>query len=478
MGLLDDIKEKKKQIENTLKYMEEEIVSIDASKELYDSAIRFVDEKLVSQIDAVNQSISNVQTAYEDRIVSGCRTDVFWRVVGITTTITPGVDQYTLIATQISLNGYAGIGTTQPTGIGTVLSVLDSSGGITTYRAADATVGLTTDNLHGLKYIAQPITKDIGDTTVGSFIGTVGTGSTVLTVMTPYSTNILTDFKIGMTVQCSKVGVFGLTVESTNTIVGFSSAVSDLSGITTNPTSFAPGAGIGLTVVPIILLETPSSGIASAPESDGKFVTFTVLKDPIGFTTYNEYAIEFGTHPFSPETIGIMNGDNLGIGISLFYDNSGISSNPQSWKPEYAISGYTDMGIPDVVAPPVGADHIFYKTAFDNRPVYLGNPALIGDTVSVTNISSGLYQSLSSCASTITDALNSAITIRDNLESELASGIGSFNKRISATNALRKERDDEYNARIYGLRTAIGAQVEELARYNTLVDYIEQEGLE
>ena len=286
--------------------------------------------------------------------------------------------------------------------------------------------------------------------------------------MTPYSDNLWKDFQVGQLVISGKSSVFG-SLETTNTITGFSSAISDLSGIST--------AGIGVTTVPIIQLKTPTVGFATDPEADGKFVTFKVLDDPAGITTYNDYAIPFTSNPFSPETIGIMNGANLGVGRSVFYDNSGISSNPRSWKPEFAITGYEDEGIEDVVAPPVGADHIFYRTAFEDQPVLLGNPAQIGDTTIVTSLI-GMYQSLPSCASTVTAELTANITRRDELESDLAAGIGSFQLRLDAANALRAERDDAYNARIHSLRAGIGAQVDEEARLDTLLRYIDQEELD
>ena len=107
----------------------------------------------------------------------------------------------------------------------------------------------------------------------------------------------------------------------------------------------------------------------------------------------------------------------------------------------------------------------------------MGNPAQIGDTTIVTSLI-GMYQSLPSCASTVTAELTANITRRDELESDLASGIGSFQLRLDAANALRAERDDAYNARIHSLRAGIGAQVDEEARLDTLLRYIDQEELD
>ena len=131
MALREDISDKKKELEETIGYLGDEIVVIDAAKELYDAAINIVDERLTTELDVVNESISDVQRAYENRIVSGCRTDVFWRVIGIHTDSGTGHKFYTLLATQVTLNGYnVSAGATQPTGIGTVLAVVTNVGGI------------------------------------------------------------------------------------------------------------------------------------------------------------------------------------------------------------------------------------------------------------------------------------------------------------------------------------------------------------
>ena len=105
MALREDISDKKKELEETIGYLGDEIVVIDAAKELYDAAINIVDERLTTELDVVNESISDVQRAYENRIVSGCRTDVFWRIVGIFTDASDTTN-YSLRATQISKNGY------------------------------------------------------------------------------------------------------------------------------------------------------------------------------------------------------------------------------------------------------------------------------------------------------------------------------------------------------------------------------------
>ena len=63
----------------------------------------------------------------------------------------------------------------------------------------------------------------------------VGFGSTALTMLSRYSDNLFEEFEIGQRIICDKPGVFNQEV---NTIVGFSSAIIDMSVVS---------AGLGVT---------------------------------------------------------------------------------------------------------------------------------------------------------------------------------------------------------------------------------------
>ena len=189
----------------------------DAEKEEYDSEIKKIDKKLVKQINIVNQSIADVGIAYQNRIDAGCRSDLFWRVIGVTQGTGQQVgNNYTL---QCVLR-YQGmdINLKNPqisTGIGTCLfkyttPLQELLVSYDTVELPDRSTiledgsGFSVDNFHGLKYVDQPITKDIGDTTVASFIGMVGFGSTALTMLSRYSDNLFEDFEIGQRIICDK----------------------------------------------------------------------------------------------------------------------------------------------------------------------------------------------------------------------------------------------------------------------------------
>ena len=457
MSISDDITKAQQDLSDGIDFMRDEIISLDAKKEVYDSAIEVLEEPLLPELNEVNQTLADVQAAYEARHTANCRTDLFWRLTGINTeeaSPAGGIATaiYQLQVTKLSLTGYGVTSGVQ----GSNLTVVDVSGGITTYSSSSH-YGYIKDNLHGLKYYDEPLTRDIGDTTVGNFIGTVGTGSTVLAIMAPYSDNLVDDFTVNQLVSSDKSGIFA----TNNTIVGFSSVV------TTLPDTIS---GIGTTTVsvPTILLETAASGTAASPESDGSFVVFNVLDDPAGITTWTDYAITLGSNPFSPQTLGIIKENTLGVGVSIYYDNSGLSSSKQSWRPEFAISGYAP-DIPDCVEPAVGAGPIYYKEGFTNKP----NQGE-GTTKQTKILNSGLFTALGSC-STEEAALTAAINARNAAESGFPSA--AFTAKLSASRALRTERREKYQLPIHGQRQAIGEFASEKGRYDDLQNYVDTEGV-
>ena len=467
MSLTDEINDKLKNETEGVTWLGDQIVLLDAEKEQWDAAIDKMDRPLVTEVDAVNQTLGEVRAAYQDRISVGCRTDMFWRVVDKTGTPDNSWD---VICTKISVNGYDALGAT---GLGTCLAWLVPSGtnatGIQSFPLNPlntAKIGVTSDSLYGIKYYNEPYTIDVGDTTVGQFIGTIGTGSTVLTIMEPYADNLWDSFEVGQLITCEKDGVLS---DASITIAGFSSAVTSLVGLTT--TAYTSNLGVGVTVVPTILLATQAVGFATGPESDGEWVTFNVLDDPTGITTESDYAIPFDTNPFSPQTVGIMNADRIGIGTWVEYNNAGLTSAPQSWRPEYEIFGYTDRGIPDVVSPPVASGTIYYKDGWTVTPLN----ATEGTTRTLSSLSN-VFSSLGSC-STEDAAVTAAESARNTAESNFATGLTAFNDKLTATNALRKERD-ELNGRIWMARGQIGASIKDKERLEALQRHIDDQGLD
>jgi hypothetical protein len=471
-NISEDIQVKLDDKYSNIDFFRNQIIEVDSKKDQYDNAIKIIDVDLISKIDEVNSTLYAVKEAYQDRHDAGCRTDLFWRTVGFSTgDISLGTfDTYELKCTKLTLSKYNSIVSTTPTPIPTPIptpvAIGDTSYGnvLSYFNGTDpieyplnTKFGWIPDNLHGIKYYNEPITKDIGNTIIGSFIGTIGIASSTLIIMIPASSGVGNLFQVNQLVTSSKNGIFP---QSTNKIVGMGTELVDLSEVY---------VGIGTTVVDTIILNDLVLSEVSAPESNGSFVTFTVIDDPSNISNVSEYAIPFESNPFSPQTIGIMNSSNIGIGRNIVYDNSGNSSNTQSWRPENAISGIED--IPDVVEPSVGAGKIYYKDGFTQIPInpITNSPAVEGDIIFSTFLST-VYRTLPNCPAQESN-LSNLINIRNAKEAEFSSNISEFSNILNVSSILRTERDN-YNSQIWGMRQSMGGEIDEIDRYNSLQSYI------
>lgn len=466
MGLSDkikkDIQDKKKQKIENVNHFKEQILITDALKEDYDNAVISIDKDIFTDITTVNNTLVGVQSAYQNRINSGCRTDLFWTI----TSYTPGSSgppptsaSYTLECKRLTTTGY-----------GVSISYVDSSGGITTYSADTRIItGVTPDNLHGLKYYDQPYLRDIGDTTIGSFIGVVGAASTILAIVSQSSQDLVTSFEVGNLVICSKDGVFS---SGSNKIVGFGTTT--ISGISTSVMEDVVGIATTSLTVASIILQSATVGFSSLPESDGSYVDFTIVTDTETFSEENarfKYQVKFTKNPFSPEKIGILTSGTLGKGRKIEYDNSGKQSAEQSWKPE--LEGI-ERGGEEIREPVVGSGKIYYIVGFADKPIspFTGNPVNEGDNITVSSLF-GIYSAISPPAgcTAIENQLTSAISARNSAESALSSGSNCIEKKIDAANAMRKERK-EYSLKIWGLRQSIGGESDRVDDYEVLEAYI------
>jgi len=448
-----DIKEKKEQRLNNVEYFKEEILITDALKEDYDDAVVSIDTDLLSDIETTNNTLYAVREAYQDRIDAGCRTDLFWRV-GLYT----GTGNYTLVVTKLSIVGY-----------GTTVAFVNSSGGITTYAKDVIEIpGVEGDNLHAIKYYDEPYMKDIGDTTIGSFIGIVGTASTILAIISQSSEELVSSFDVGNLIICSKNGVFSGT---SNKIVGFGTTT--VTGISTSVMNDVVGIATTSLNVSTIILQNSTIGFSSLPESDGSYTEFTVVTDPDTFDqtkTRFKYRVPFTKNPFSPQTIGIMTSGSLGVGVSIQYDNSAKPPVTQSWKPE--LEGIEKNG-EEIKEPKVGAGRIYNIVGFTSEPSYLGIAQPEGATL-VTPTLVGLYANITppgGCTA-IETTLTNAISTRNTTEAALSAGANCIQNKVDAANALRKERS-EYSLKIWGLRQSIGGESDRVDEYEALDTYID-----
>jgi hypothetical protein len=432
----DDLKAKLDGSYSAIEDSTEAIIETDATKGAYDDIITSLDVDIFNEIQSVNSNIVDVASAYQDRINVGCRTDVFWRLTGTAGTT------YTLVATQLSLAGYAG----------TLPSVEYFNGvGFVTYSNY-STFGFSTESAYGVKYYNEPVTEDFEDTFVTSFIGTISTGSNKLIALSVVGSSSTLGITTEQLVTSSKSGV----LPSSSNIVGIGTTTLSQSilGISTE------------SPVTILTLDTTATGTASAPESDGSYVSFTISKSTTQFT-YDDYEIFAESDPFIPQTIGIMTTGDIGIGVSIKYDNSGYLSNPISWNP-YLV----DPEDPNTFEPNVGAGTYYLKVGFSSYPVTLsGQRVAVGfvTTVDATQFS-GILSATSACPTQETNLTN-AINALNTAKSDITSGISTLNYKIDVANTFREQRK-EFQSEIWGLRQQIASYRADIINYEKALNYL------
>jgi len=479
-----------------------------------------------------------------------------------------------------------GLVTTSPTN-----AVTGAEQGTTNSYTHDADTfrfGFAPKNYYGLKYYLDPYQKDIGDTFVTSFIGTVNSGSNQLTVMSPVGStgqdpSVSPIYQTGQIVTCDKDGVFTTTTK----IIGINTGTADLAQIpttgaagvvTTNSSTvnilsldYTVGAGVSaFESISFSVLDNPTTGpvgvisdvtsngevykvnqkyhaVPSTSNFSGEGATFSVFTNASGGiatvgistttggvaidiigsgglgyangdtitiagtsigmgagTTVNDLSFTVKTiqdgrfrfgfilhddptywpQPRDPQTVGIMQTANIGIGGRIELDNSGDPKGSQSWDPQ--LNGYEIPMDPSnprvltkVVPPTVGADKSYWKVGFQTAPIYQTNFVSAGDpTGSVdSNALGALLSTLSACDSSVDTPITTAIGILTTKEASFTDEDGRNNLLVDATNALREERN-ELCMRIWGNRTAIGDLNNKITRLESLRGFINMETIE
>jgi len=464
----EDIEFKEMNIEK----LQDQIVEFDDQKSLYDEGIVKIETTLLNRLDEVNKSFDAVSEAYDAAIASDCKSDLFWRIVDFTATSED--DEYTLECTRLNPGGYSLTtnNINSNSGIGSTVAYVGVTG-IVTYYPASQTYGNESEeigdfvnnpyfgfdrrNRYGLKIYSEPFDKDIGNTLIGEFIGTCSIGSTEVTVMQPVGSGLT--FGVGqIIVSAGKTAIFPNNAK----IVGIETALKDIRSI--------PSTSIGSTAVTVNILkmDTVCGAPASAPESDGSFVEFRAIDDPIAFRFggRKRYDIPFNQDPFTPQTISIANTSTLGTGVSVYIDNSGVNVKFASWDSQLKFIP-PEFG---AVEPQVGAGQAFYRVGFGHAPVDGGTRASEGDRITVTDLS-GNYTTLSSCSPAIDTAITNTLGISSTKETALTAK-GSENTTLAeGVRALRTERN-RIQLGIHGIRKILGTMNEEMDELESLQNII------
>ena len=119
----------------SIENLQDRVIIVDNDKLPYDQAINKLDQDLFDQCEVVNKAFNDVETAYNDRIVGVCKTDMFWRVTQINTLVSP--TEYSLKCTKLSGGGYPLLTKGGVVGLGSTVSFLHPNGSVTDYPCND-----------------------------------------------------------------------------------------------------------------------------------------------------------------------------------------------------------------------------------------------------------------------------------------------------------------------------------------------------
>ena len=228
------------------------------------------------------------------------------------------------------------------------------------------------------------------------------------------------------------------------------------------------------------------TGVAGSTADNLTFTVKSIQEGRFRFGFILHEDPTFWPKPTDPQTVGIMQTSNLGIGGRITLDNSGDPRGSQSWDPnlenEFIPMDPTNFAIlTKVVAPNVGADRSYWKVGFQTAPGTggIGVKAVEGSTI--TNIEEDDFDTylitLPSCSASSNTKISDAISVLTPLENSFVGDDARNKIRVDATNALREERN-ELCMRIWGSRTAIGDLNNKITRYESLRGYIEDETIE
>ena len=453
----------------------EQIVVLDTAKIPFDKTIKNLDKNIYEEIKTTNNTLTDVQTKYQDRIDAGARSDLFWRVIswnndgGSTNSIGLRCEKlspsYSIVSNPTPSANVTGFTTN-------AVMIYEGNGNITTYdglaisgdRLVSAGSNLDSfyeaDNLHGIKLYDEPYAKDIGNTKIKTKIGICGIGSTFITLLTRKSVeNIGLSTGNIITTPFSNV----IFTSNSNSIVGFGTTTLDLSGHTFT------GVSTTSSTVPIIYLQNSTIGAALGPNTSGEYTKFTFSIDPD--TISDEYAISIEDSPYTDQSIKIMDSNSeFGTGVKIEYVNDGKPDVEESWN--QFMDGYPnpeDLDV-NISEPNVGADKIYYSVGFTKKPTS-GGDASEGTTRTVTGLSVNTYTNLTS-NDAADAAIDAAITARNTAESNLSSNT-TFSGMINLSNEVRKQRNDKFNLRIWAYRGQIGQAGSEKTKNDDFTTLIE-----
>ena len=397
-------------------YAKRQIIVLDNKKDVYDVGIFRADTYLLQRTEELNASINDVADAYQDRIDANCRTDLFWRIIGITTSIrqssggtgpNAGVStfidtNYTIRCERLNSAGYQPEGDffPPPDPLSPVdqqtyifdpnfLYVLDQSNPVAQLEGyqklpLDTKFGLVPtqgDNYHGWKVREEPYSEDLLNPVLSVGLGTMKLSQNRLTfdVLQPVDQQspALVGIVTGGIITCDTPGLW---FDDRTSIVSYGTTVVGLGTTAVSGDVIESGQARKTFVV----TEDFAMRDVNIPEINGQLTNFSILKGPNDIN-YNKLALkrsgdtEDELSPYTPQRVCMMTEALIGKGVSIEYNNFGQPNGCQEWNK--FLLGYPDPSNPVeidgdanttfniVQEPNVGGGKIWYRDAFTIFPI-------------------------------------------------------------------------------------------------------------
>ena len=349
--------------------LKDQLTIMDVKIDRFDVLIQNIDREIIPLAEEINVAIGSVKTAYDDRIDAGCKSDLYWELIG-----TKEYDWFGFGDRQYDL----------------------------IYQCNKNPNVRTDYGKYGAKYYRRPQNQDYGANIVKEFLGTISIGSTSLAILsndgtsnmqvgdtitdnvdnpTVFSSTNLpsivgfgTTAIVGTSTQFSGTISFGSTIIastgigttgninvgdtiSLSGVLAFNTKVAGIGTTTTSQTVWNPnygGAGVGSMISTSVSVRSLIVSVAAIGSTTNGIFTVGILSTfpsvilsggsikeatntnftDIRTTQTEATTFDYSNNPIDPVTVGIMGNDTLGLGHKLVrVNNPNISPvGPFQWK--------------------------------------------------------------------------------------------------------------------------------------------------
>ena len=358
--------------------LKDQLTIMDVKIDRFDVLIQNIDREIIPLVEEINVAIGSVKTAYDARITAGCKSDLYWELIG--------KKVYSFFGDTFTDAPYDLI-----------------------YQCKKNPNVRIDYGYYGAKYYRKPQNQDYGANIVKEFLGTISIGSTSLAILSNGGTSNLqvgdtitdnvdnptvfssanlpsivgfgTTAIVGTSTQFSGTISYGSTIIahtgigttgnvnvgdtiSLSGVLAFNTKVAGIGTTTTTQTVWNPnygGAGVGSMISTSVTVSSLIVSIAGIGSTTNGIFTVGILSTfpsvilsggPINAATNTNFTdirttqteattFDYSNNPIDPVTVGIMGNDTLGLGHKLVRVNDTSLVGPFQWK-EVMTANFAD----------------------------------------------------------------------------------------------------------------------------------------